>query len=158
MSLQRLLRRYFIPLFLISLLLTCAFQAVHLIRSDLTFTRLETEVSFWGRGSYTPTAVRRESTERGLARLVKGFAGHPDYLSLQASQLSWEAYWAENEEVRRRYDRHTLESQQLALDSRPAHRQSWVKMVEYASRNPQSVALLAIARDRVAELSAGTTH
>jgi hypothetical protein len=142
-------------LLLLPVLPLLLWQSADLVYRDLKFTQLETEVSFWGQGRYVPTEARRQKTDAGIQRLVSTSPAHPDYLSLQAAQKSWEAYWAESEESRLVYSRQSVLSQQRALETRPVHPQSWVKMLEYASRTPDGAGLLEIARSRLTEFSSG---
>lgn len=128
--------------------LLLAAQSISTVQQDLAFTRLETEVSFWGRAEYLPVAATRAKTDTGIQALLAGAPSHPDYRALQASQLAWESYWTDNEAL----NDQALKAQQKALEYRPAHRQSWVKMIEYLSLVPNKEVELKEAEGRLSAL------
>lgn len=123
---------------------------------SLAFTRAETEVGFWGRGEYHP----RESSIRDAIRTVDDVLasqpGHPDYLELSANAAAWLAYWAESIDSRAYYSQQAIVSQYSALRSRPAHRHSWAKMIEYSSRAPGNEALAEMAQQKLDALMANS--
>lgn len=129
--------------------LVAAAQSASLIHNDLAFTRLETEVSFWGRDKYMPTPATREKTSSGIEALITEVPSHPNYLILQASQLAWEGYWEDNEAL----SKQALKAQQKALEYRPAHGQAWVKMIEYLSLVPNKEPELKEAEAHLAKLA-----
>lgn len=136
----------------IALVAAGVLQAADFLRQDLLFTRAETEIGFWGRDGYQPTATSIEQTERDLARLLSLAPQHPAYLSLQASYMAWRSYWAEDPEVAQHHGWQAVEAQLAALESRPARRQDWSKMVQYSSRVKGGTALRRLARERIAAL------
>lgn len=120
-------------------------HGVNLFRQNLLFIEAETEVSFWGRGSYRPTEKTIRITNRSIDTLLGHQPANPGYLALQASALVWQAYWAEQSDRQQGLGRRAIEVQQTALISRPAHRHSWTKLIEYAQRTRGSEALIAQA-------------
>ena len=89
--------------------------SIQLIRNHLAFTQLETEVSFWGRGTYMPTDQTRAQTARGIAQLVEATPKDARAHNVHASQLAWEAYWQQD----RSLDEASKKAAQQALDWRP---------------------------------------
>ncbi len=131
-------------------------QAAGLFRQNLLFTRAQTEVSFWGRGDYRPDEVTILDTSKLLNGLLESKPHHPDYLGLQANKAVWLAYWSGPGAAGEHSSRQAIGSQYAALVSRPAHRHSWVKMVEYLSRgevSEQNVALADLAQARLIALT-----
>ena len=120
---------------------------------DLAFTSARTELSFWGRDRYQPEANTVERTGQSIDALLQGAPGNPEYLGLQASYAAWQAYWSENRDERAGFNGQAVRSQYKALQSRPAHRHSWSKMVEYASRTTTGEAMLVDARAHLQALS-----
>lgn len=121
---------------------------------DLAYTRAQTELSFWGRGDYQPTPQAVDDTEQTLQFLLAENPYHPEFLILQARYNAWQAYWSENLDMREVSSREAMLHQYRALESRPAHRQSWLTMVEYASRSRDGEALRQFAQARLALLQA----
>ena len=74
--------------------LVTAALATDTVTTDLEFTRLETEISFWGRGDYVPTERTRERMDSQITRFANDHPRLADAHRLRASQLVWEAYWA----------------------------------------------------------------
>ena len=118
----------------LALALAGVVQGVNLFRQNLLFIEAETEVSFWGRGSYIPTEKTIGNTNRSIDTLLGHQPAHPGYLALQASALVWQAYWAAESDQQQGLGRRAIGVQQAALISRPAHRHSWTKLIEYAQR------------------------
>ena len=119
---------------------------VNLFRQNLLFIQAETEVSFWGRGTYRPTEKTIGNTNRSIEALLGHQPANPGYLALQASALVWQAYWAEQSDQQQGLGRRAIGVQQTALISRPAHRHSWTKLIEYAERTQDGDALIHQAR------------
>ncbi len=111
-----------------------AWQSATLFRLDLAFTATETEVSFWGRDNYQPTGATREHTDQALEALLAAAPDHPDYLALAAYQEAWRAYSSYDPALAHMHALRAMNLQFLAQESRPAYRQGWVKLVEYARR------------------------
>ena len=109
-------------------------QEIKLFLDDLSFGRLETEVSFWGRGEYRPTESTIQRTGLAIESLLDGRPGHPDYLSIKANRSAWLAYWAESGEQQRYYSSQSVSAQLSALESRPAHLPDWRALADYAVR------------------------
>jgi len=131
-------------------------QAAGLFRQNLLFTRAQTEVSFWGRGDYRPDEVTILGTSKLLDGLLQSKPKHPDYLGLQANKAVWLAYWSGPGAAGEHSSRQAISSQYAALVSRPAHRHSWVKLMEYLSRgesSEQNTALAHLAQARLASLT-----
>jgi hypothetical protein len=130
----------------LALALAGVVQGVNLFRQNLLFIQAETEVSFWGRGSYRPTEKTIRNTSQSIDTLLGHQPANPGYLALQASALVWQAYWAEESDQQQRLGKRAISVQQTALISRPAHRHSWTKLIEYAERAQGSEALIVQAR------------
>ena len=137
--------KFFATCFL-ALALAGVVHSVNLFRQNLMFIQAETELSFWGRGSYQPTGKTIRNTNRSIGALLGHQPANPGYLSLQASSLVWQAYWAEEPDQQQGLGRHAFNVQQAALISRPAHRHSWTKLIEYAERTRSSEAVIEQAR------------
>lgn len=120
------------PLLLVALL--GALRAGNFFLQDLQYTQAQTEVSFWGRQGYMPTSQSIDQTSRAIESLLHRSPAHPGYLSLQANSYAWQSYWALDEGTTLQYAELALNSQGLALQSRPVHPLSQAKMVEYAAR------------------------
>jgi hypothetical protein len=131
---------------------TGVYDAVRICLQDLEFTRVQTEISFWGRGTYQPPQGIIEHAGDVLSGLLQAASAHPEMLELEAHYLAWSAYRAEDMDRRGHLMQAAVDSQYLALLSRPANRQGWSKMVEYASWAPNGEAMLQLARKRLASL------
>lgn len=101
--------------------LAVVWQGLNLFQRDLAFTAAETEVSFWGRGEYQPTAATRERTGAQLQALLAANPTHPEYQLLAASYYAWQAYWTDNEELEQRFTRRAEQARKAARQSRPAY-------------------------------------
>lgn len=118
----------------LTLAITVAWQSATLFRLDLVFTAAETELGFWGRDDYQPTAATRARTARELETLLAEAPAHPDYLALAAFHNTWRAYREDDPTVAQRYAMRAVNTQFSAQQRRPAYRQGWAKMVGYAGR------------------------
>lgn len=116
------------------LALTGIFWSAELLVQDLRFTAVATEVSYWGRGDYKPLPATVESATAQIEQLLLARPDNPKYLELQANTLAWLAYWSDEFEQRRHYMSDAVAVQSLALESRPAHAQSWAKLIDYNAR------------------------
>ena len=103
----------------LSLVLT--WQGWGAVRRDLVFTAAETEVSFWGRGNYLPTAATRERTGRQLDTLLAVAPDHPEYQMLAASYYAWQAYWSEDPVTEQYFTGLAEQAREKAHQSRPAY-------------------------------------
>jgi hypothetical protein len=119
---------------------------------NLAYTRAQTELSFWGRDTYQPTRQAIQTTAGTLQALLHAAPGHPEYLELQAHYLRWQAYWSDDLQSRDALGREAVEVQHQALLYRPAHRQGWSKMVEYASTASSGKVMLELAQTRLDSL------
>lgn len=138
----------------LSLAVALTWESAALLRQDLSFTAAETEVSFWGRGSYQPTAATRAATGRQLEWLLAGSPGHPGYLTLAANYHAWEGFWADTPEAEQEHNGQALAAQFLAQQHRPAYRPGWEKLLGYARRVAGGEAVAALAQQRLATLAA----
>lgn len=129
-------------------------QAVNLFSQDLIFTRTQTEVSFWGRGSYRPEPETMILTRQALDQLLAGAPANPEYLALQANYVAWQGYWAEDFREAQAFGLEALDAQHAALESRPAHRHGWAKMIEYSSRIDSGKPMRQEAQARLTALTA----
>ena len=118
----------------LGLAVTLAWQAATLFQRDLAFTAAETELSFWGRGEYQPSDATRETVRRELDTLLAAAPDQPDYLTLAAYHAAWLAYREDDPTVARPYALQAVDKQYAAQQNRPAYRQGWAKLVEYARR------------------------
>jgi hypothetical protein len=137
-----------IGLAFLALALAGVWQAMGTIQRDITFTAAQTEVSFWGREQYQPTAATIERTGALIGKLTRRPNSHPEHLALQGAYASWRSYWAEDSSARSEFATLAVNSQFRALESRPGHRHGWAKMVEYSSRDAQGAARLEQAQAR----------
>ncbi|MFV8819133.1 hypothetical protein [Haliea sp. E17] len=138
------------PLLIIAL--AACWQATSLLRQDFSYAAAMTEVGFWGRADYRPAPAAIERTGRGIAALLQQAPANPEYHALQARYLAWRGYWAQDAEVRLRLDARALQAQYRAQQLRPAHRQGWQKVLEYASHTLDGAAAMAEASRRIAVL------
>ena len=127
-------------------------ESASLFVENLQFTNAETEVSFWGRENYQPTAKAVKRSTRTIDALLSDSSRHPSYLSLHANVLAWLAYWEADESAQDLLVKQTIAVQIRAIKSRPAHRQSWIKLVEYLSNSNNSGETEKWARRQLAEL------
>lgn len=114
--------------------ITVAWQSATVISQDLAFTAAETELSFWGRDNYQPADSSREDTQKVLETLLAAAPNHPDYLALKAYHEAWRAYSAYDPRITHMHVLRAMRLQLSAQEARPAYRQGWVKLVEYARR------------------------
>jgi len=139
--------------FAAALALMGAYTGFITFTQDLAFTGAQTELSFWGRDGYQPEAGTIARTGQSIDALLQGAPGNPEYLGLQASYATWQAYWAENTDERASFNAQAVQSQYKGLQSRPAHRHGWTKMVEYASRTTTGEPMLIAAQAHLRALS-----
>lgn len=139
---------------LVALLLALAlcFQAARVFRQDLLFTRVETELGFWGREAYHPTPFTIESTGQQLSHLLARAPADPQYLALLANYAAWRGYWEQDPERGQQFNAQAVQAQFAALESRPAHRHGWGKMLQYASRVQDGEEMRATAQTRLRAL------
>ena len=128
-------------------------SAVKLFNQDLLFARAQTELSFWGRGDYNPEPVTIDLTEQALLTLLSGGSANPEHLLLMANFAAWKSYWNEDFYKAEQWGAKAVDSQYAALVVRPAHRQSWAKMLEYAPRLRNGDAIRSQAQARVQNLA-----
>jgi len=143
-----------LALLLLGLGLAGVVQAAHLFSQDLIFTRAQTELSFWGRGSYRPEQQTMILTQQALDQLLSGAPANPEYLALQANYAAWQGFWAEDFREAQAFGRVAVDTQYAALETRPAHRHGWAKMVEYASRIHDGKSMRQEAQARLTALTA----
>ena len=127
-----------------------------LIYLDFTATAAATELSFWGRETYHPTDSTIDRTGRSLTMLLKYSPGDPVYLAQQAYFFSWQGFFATDIEQRLAHNDQAVATQYQALRQRPAYRQGWSEMVEYASRSRGGAQMLEQAQTRIAALQLKT--
>jgi hypothetical protein len=137
---------------LLILVLICLYTGARISAQHLAYTRAQTELSFWGRGSYQPTPQAIRNTDKTLQGLLQAAPRHPENLELQAHYTAWQAYWSKDLNTRDTLNREAVEIQYRALLSRPAHRQGWSKMVEYASRSSAGEMMLQLAQKKLKSL------
>jgi len=134
------------------LALVAAYTGFTTFAQDLAFTNAQTELSFWGRDNYQPEPKTIKHTGQAIQALLQSAPRHPEYRGLQASYAAWLSYWSENMDERAGFNSQAVQSQYIALQSRPAHRHSWTKMVEYADHASTGEAIRQQAQARLAAL------
>ncbi len=107
------------------------FQAANIVREDLHFTRLQTEISFWGRDDYHPTNAVIQRSNQAMHTLLTGAPKHPAFLYAQANSYAWQAYWAQGQAETRQLSRRAVNLQRKAVAARPAHLFDQAKLAEY---------------------------
>ena len=126
--------------------------ALQVVARDIHFTSLETEVSFWGRGSYEPTVSTRANVDAKLQAMLQNFPANAPILTLRASQLAWEGYWADSSEAHLQYTQEAMEAELAALYARPAYGQGWLKLLQYQAVDESGEELHQEARARLQKL------
>jgi hypothetical protein len=129
------------------------YSGVSLFQQNLAFTAVDTELSFWGRSKYQPDVQTIAVTGASIEGLLRHNPRHPDYLASQAYYTAWQGYRAQDGTERERLNEQAAASQYLALQSRPADRQGWLKMVEYVSRTTTGEAMRQKALGRLQALT-----
>jgi cytolysin (calcineurin-like family phosphatase) len=119
---------------------------------DLAYTGAATELSFWGSENYRPSDRTIERTGATLATILRQRPHHPDYLASQAYYLSWLGHFSADITRRLEYNQQAVATQYQAVMARPAYRQGWIEMIEYASRATGGAQRLAQAQTRLAAL------
>lgn len=153
---QRRLRPIMTAFFLIALMLLLVAQAVAVLRAEVLFSSVETELSFWGRSDYQPSGALRKRTGQRVSQLASTWPQNANYLTLHANQLAWEGYWGGKTEEASQHWKRAAQAQRKALQYRPAHRQDWVKLLQYAAALDAGTALQFEASARLEALQAGT--
>lgn len=138
--------------FSILLALVGVIHAATTFRQDILFTRAETELGFWGREDYHPTPVTIQRTEQQLNSLLQRAPEAPQNLTLLANYAAWRGYWAEDLREGQQFNSQAANAQYAALESRPAHRHSWAKMLQYSSRIQDGKSIRAVAQSRLQAL------
>ena len=132
--------------------LLMVFSGIRHAYLDLIYTSADTELSFWGREKYQPTANTVGQTMQQLKLLLHHSPHHPDYLARQAYFLSWQGFFSSDVSTRLDFNSSALATQQQAMRHRPAYRQGWIEVVEYASRATGGAQALAEAQARLNDL------
>lgn len=133
---------------MLALAVFLAFAGTLHLRQDLLFTKLDTELSFWGRANYQPTEITRAKTATAIERLLVASPGNASYLSLRASQLAWEGYWAGGD-AGAGLDKQALAAQERAQQSRPAYGLGWLYLLQYAQNANAGADYEASAQERL---------
>ena len=133
---------------------TCAvvLNALQVFVRDIQFTSLETEVSFWGRGTYQPTGPTRADVDAQLSLALQTYPTNAPLLTLRASQLAWEGYWSVSSEYQLQYTRAAMEAELASLHARPAYGQGWLKLLQYQAVDESSEELHREARVQLQKL------
>lgn len=139
----------------LALCLASAVGGWRVFTQDLQYRRLVTEVGFWGRDGYTPSAEVLASTAHDLDALLVQAPRQPDYLSLRATVFAWQAHASADVDERIALGNKAMRAQYASLPSRPAHRHAWLKMVQYASRATTGATMLEQAQERLRLLGPG---
>lgn len=119
---------------------------------DLAGTATSTELSFWGQEKYQPTDRAIQRTGDTLSMLLQHRSEDPEFLTQHAYYLSWQGFFAENMDQRLTFNEQAVAAQFQALHQRPAYRQGWAEMVEYAGRIRGGAEMLDRAEARIAIL------
>jgi len=130
-----------------------AASSFRLAQQDFLYTSVATEVSFWGRGDYEPTAFTTELAVRGVERLIQQAPANSKYLSLQAKLYSWQGYWAQDTSTKSEFGQMAVASQYSALGHRPAYLQSWKNLSEYVGRTRHNPSMAAQVASRMNTLT-----
>jgi len=93
-----------------------AASSFRLAQQDFLYTSVATEVSFWGRGDYEPTAFTTELAVRGVERLIQQAPANSKYLSLQAKLYSWQGYWAQDTSTKSEFGQMAVASPMIQAD------------------------------------------
>ena len=125
--LPRLFAILLLPLALVTLI-----QAVSVIQQDIALNALESETGFWGQANYQPTAQTRRDTHTAMQALLLRDPDNAIYLTLQANQQAWEAFWAEDMRAFRLHAEQAIAAQAAAQRARPAFRQGWQLLLAYS--------------------------
>lgn len=141
-----------LPVLLMALLM--AFSGIRHVYLDLVFAAVDAELSFWGREDYKPTKATVSRTGQSLNLLLHSYPDHPDYQSRQAYFLSWQGFLSSDIQARLDFNARALATQQEAMQKRPAYRQGWVEVIEYASRATGGAQALSNAKARLKDLQA----
>ena len=105
-------------------LLMGIYQAVNIAFSDLEFSRVNTELSFWGRQGYKPAASRVSNVGATINTALQRWPGNPQYLQAQGRYLLWRSYWESGAKKATGFGEQAVDSWLQAMKQRPAHRQS----------------------------------
>jgi hypothetical protein len=141
-----------LPLLVLSLwVLGCALAR---IPQDLEYTRLATEVGFWGRNDYFPPRDSRRATAAAAHELLNRRPDHPAVLALVARISGWEGYYSLTPGNARHHFAAAVEQQRRALVARPASLEGWRLMQDYAAGAGDEIARTQAER-RAAELRGG---
>lgn len=119
---------------------------------DLASTATATELSFWGQENYQPTDRTIKRTGDTLSMLLQQRPENPEFLAQQAYYLSWQGFFAQDMDQRMAFNEQAVATQYQALHQRPAYRQGWAEMVEYAGRMRGGAEMLDQAKARIATL------
>jgi hypothetical protein len=140
-----------VPLLLLALL--GVYAGIITFQQDLAFTAAQTEISFWGRDNYQPELKTIKHAGHTIDTLLQQAPLHPEYLGLSAKYEAWQAYWTSEPDERVSFNQGAVQSQYKAMLSRPAHRQGWSMMLDYASRTGDGEAMLSKAQARLQALA-----
>ena len=133
---------------LLTLCLGMAWTAARHIPADYRFSLAEAELTFWGRDDYQPNPGVRQRTAVVIEGLLEGRPHHPDYWTLRAGQLAWEAWWSEDDSAALQLQRDALAAQWQSLLYRPAYRAGWATLARYAeAAEDGDTAAEALARE-----------
>jgi hypothetical protein len=118
---------------LLGVALWVLFAALPRVGEDFTYTRVSTEVSFWGRKGYYPSEATKAQTQIDVESLRAASPEHPELLVLAADVSAWNGYYsAQAVEAEASLQRAAQLSWQ-ALALRPANLITLGKLADYAT-------------------------
>ncbi|MEP5570019.1 MAG: hypothetical protein ABJN62_19420 [Halioglobus sp.] len=119
---------------------------------DIVSTAAGTELSFWGAEAYQPTEAVIARTGSNLQQLDHFPPVAPGHMAQQAYFLSWQGFFADDIEQRLAFNEQAAAKQYQSMMLRPAYRQGWAEVIEYASRTRGGAKMLDEAYTRIAAL------
>ena len=119
---------------------------------DVVSTAAGTELSFWGSEVYQPTEAVIVRTGANLQQLNHFPPVAPSHRALQAYFFSWQGFFVDDMERRLALNEQAVAKQYESMKARPAYRQGWAEVIEYASRTRGGAKMLDEAYTRIAAL------
>ena len=135
-------------------LLMGIYQAANIALSDLEFSRVNTELSFWGRQGYKPSNSRVSSVGASISNALQRSPENPQYLHAHGRYLLWRSYWESDAEKAKGFGEQAVDSWLQAMKQRPAHRQSWAELIGIKARLGQTDDLWQQAVEKTKTLQA----
>lgn len=128
-------------------------SSLMLAANHFSYLQVATELSFWSRDDYRPSASVRAATLDATNALLRAHPQYPDYLELAAYANQWEWYFSGEAD----YAERALALQREAVRGRPARRLSWRSLADYAEAS-NSLELARNARSQFHALHASSRY